>query len=230
MPETQQIRWPDRWYYDQNYIRCIVPNCGLVSDNEGLENQWVEIREHCMHASGPEHQLLEIMLRQTKCAIDECNFTANQGTRSYKLRVLFRHEKTAHGTTAMSNICSFVRLAREGRISKGDAGGHWKPEPTCEEFAFYRMKEKVWALPAEEIGLLFQRSGFHHYSEHTDSNLGKILTQDPLTQPDDNPPFWWPVNAEHFLWFCHPHPTDPADHHWRIFWNDLRAKYADGRI
>ena len=223
------IRWPDSWYYDQDHVRCIVPSCGLVINSEGVENQWFRIHDHCMDAPGPEHELLNVMLYQTKCASDECNFTLNHGSHSYRLRALFRHEKTAHGTTAMSNICSFVRLAREGRINVG-AGGHWEQAPTCEEFAFYRMMEKVWALTAEEIGLLFQRGGFHHSSEHTDSNLGKILTHDPLSQPDDDPPFWWPVNAEHFLWFCRPNPTHPADHHWRILWNDLRAKYADGRI
>ena len=230
MPGIPPIRWPDSWYYDQDHVRCIVPDCGVVTDNASVELQWNQIHDHCMDAPGPEHRLLEIMLRQIFCAIDGCKINVSAGHPSYRTRGLFHHEKTVHGTIAMSNICSFVRLAREGRIRIGTGHGHSVHEPKCEEIAFYRMKEKVWALPAGELGLLFQRGGFHHSSEHTDSNLGKILTHDPLSQPDDDPPFWWPVNAEHFLWFCRPHPTHPADHHWRILWNDLRAKYADGRI
>ena len=230
MPAQELIPWPDHWYHNLGHIRCIVSCCGFITDTNSVPIQWYQIHNHSMDAPGPEHKLLEIMLRQKKCAIAECNLLPFNNDPSLKIRTLFHHEMTSHGTTAMSNICSFVRLAREGRIRIGGGGGHLVPEPTCEVFAFYRMKERVWALPAAEIGLLFQRSGFHHSSEHTDKNLEKILTQDPLTQPGDNPPFWWPVNAEHFLWFCRPHPTDPADHSWRLLWNDPRAKYADGRI
>ena len=222
------IRWPNNWYYDQDSIRCIVPHCGFVSDSPSVENQWTQIHEHCKYTPGAEHGLLEIMLRQTLCAIDDCKHPSfKHDTPSYTVRKLFRHEKTAHGSAEMSNINSFVRLAREGRIRANLGGSATAPTANCEIFAFNRMMDKVQALPPPHLYLLFQKSGYQP-DQHTYENLREILTHDPLKQPGDNPPYWWPVSVEHFLLFCRPLASDPVD--WHTLWTDLREKYADGRI
>ena len=200
-----------------------------------MERQWSDIVDHCTDSPGAEHKLLDIMFRQIICAIDDCRhhvISHSKQRRGYRIRTLFRHEKVAHGTTNMSEICSFVRLSREGRIRQGFKNGS-VPHPNCERFAFERMLEKVQALPAAELGLLFEKGGFPP-GEHTPENLGRILTHDHLAQEGDDPPYWWPVPAENFLWFCRPQDPLPTethrDHYWRFFWEDLRAMYADGRI
>ena len=226
--------WPDHWYHHAFYIRCIVPHCPFFTASDEVEPQWTEMFEHCSATSGPEHDLLQIMLQQSTCAIDDCNprFIVS-GSRSYRTRMLCRHEKDVHGSAEMSNICSFVRLAREGRIRRGRRGAVMEQEPNCERLAFFRMMEEVQALPAAELELLFRKSGFHP-GQYTPNNLRWILTHDPLAQPDENPPYWWPVRAEDFLSFCRPHPPHPndqqSDYHWRVLWRDLRAMYARGRI
>ncbi len=222
---ASNIRWPDEWYYDQDYIRCIVPHCGFITDNPTMEWQWSQIHDHCKETPGAEHGLLRIMLRQTSCAIGDCKHPSfKYHPPSSTVRMLFKHEETAHGSAEMSSISSFVRLARESRIRVGTGA---KPEKNCEKLAFDRMMTKVRALPAAHLSLLFQMSGCQPH-QHTYEDLRKILTHDPMKQPGDNPPYWWPVSGEHFLLFCHPLPSDPVN--WHTLWTDLREKYADGRI
>lgn len=234
MPAVPTVFWPDHWYDGPNRVRCIVPYCGFKTANPTTV-QWEDLLQHCTDTEGIEHALLGILLEQRRCAIDDCGYSCT-GVPSYMLRMVFEHEKDVHRTAAMSGICSFVVLAREGRIRFGRRGGgaggstSVEPEPDCERLAFLRMMEKVQALPAEALDLLFRKSGFDQPHQQTPANLGKILTHDHLAQPGDDPPFWWPVRAEHFLWFCRPDPTLPADEYWRNLWSDLRAKYADGRI
>ena len=225
------ISWPDHWYYDQNRIRCIVPACGFVTRSQFMDQQWTEIHDHCLTTIGAEHDLFRIMLNQTICA--NCGGSPYPCIKSGKVRRLFGHEKVAHGSAEMSSICSFVRLAREGRIRKGrpnTGGGGSDPEPDCERVAFFRMMDKVWALPSADLLMLFQRNGCRHANTQTSENLGRILTHDPLAQEGDDPPFWWPVKAESFLSQCCPNFSNPADNDWIRLWTDLRERYADGRI
>ena len=233
MPTGVRARWPEDWYYDQSCIRCIVPNCGFLSNTQDVELQWTQVHDHCLNRSDPEHSLLEIMLRQRLCVVEDCHKIGLwDPSPGLSIRRLFGHERNEHNSTTMSDLCSFVRLAREGRIRFGRAGGGkvTDPEPNCERLAFLRMMEKVQALPAAALDLLFRKSGSHHPDKQTPENLGRILTNDPLAQPGDDPPFWWPVRADHFLEFCRPHTTPPADADWRVIWSNLRAMYADGRI
>lgn len=226
MPPT--FPWPELWLHNEDHIRCIIPSCGFVTSTDSLNLQWIQMRDHCNNISGAEHGLLEIMLRQSICA--KCPFNIHGGEVSHKIRKLYTHEKNVHGSSEMFNLCSFVRLAREGRIRKGQAGGGQSlPEPECERLACIRMVEKVWALPHTTIGLLFQKSGYAP-NQMNSENLAKILTKDISAQSGESPPYWWPVRAEAFLDCCAPHPTDPADDVWRTIWTELRAKYADGRI
>ena len=229
----QQIRWPDHWYHDQNRIRCIVPACGFVASSHLVEQQYKEICDHCLTTIGAEHDLLNIMLNQTLCAINKCTSPSfAHRSKSHAIRSLFKHEKDAHGSAEMSSICFFVRLAREGRVRKGTKLGSApaEPEPNCERVAYYRMMEKVWALPSTDLLMLFRRNGCHHPDTQTSENLGKILTHDPLAREGENPPFWWPVKAESFLSHCRPNFSNPADSDWIRLWRNLREKYADGRI
>ena len=230
MPRPLSIRWPDHWYHDEHRIRCIVPFCGFVATAPHLEQQWKEMHDHCLTTIGAEHDLFHIMLNQTKCAINDCaRLCFTQNRKSYANRDLFNHEKDAHGSVEMSSICSFVRLAREGRVRQGKVG-HTEPEPNCERVAYYRMMDKIWALPSADLLMLFQRNGYHHPDEQTSENLRKILTHDPLAKDGEDPPFWWPVKAESFLSQCRPDPFNPADGDWTRLWTDLRERYADGRI
>ena len=129
----------------------------------------------------------------------------------------------------MFNIDSFVVLARQQRILFNNGGNSMIPELNCVRLAFVRMVEKVQALPAAELGLLFHKSGFHA-GECTPTNLGRLLTHDPSAPPFDGAPYWLPVRPDRFLWFCRPHENHPADSTWRMVWRNLRERYADGRI
>ena len=220
-------RYPDHWYHDQIHIHCIVPQCGFITLSKAFAEQWHEICDHCIDTQCAEHKLLEKMLWQSCCAIDDCSTPAFDGSLDQKIRFLFAHEKSTHGSTDMSNICSYVRLAREGRICSG-VGRH--PTPGCEEVAFHRMLGKVTALPAATLDLLFEKSGYHNPEQKNLENLKKILTDDPLAKPGEHPPYWWPIRAEHFLWRSRTHPFDPPDPHWDSIWTRLREEYADGRI
>lgn len=225
MPHPRLHRWPDHWYHDQDHIRCIVPNCGFVTPSPTVLLQWTQIHDHCIGTQGAEHEILKKMLQQTRCAIDNCDLPPLPQSVDRRIRALFAHENAAHGSADMSNICSFVRLAREGRLSSRSM-----PDQDCEVLAFQRMLAKVLALPDATKDLLFQKSGFHQPDQQTPETMGKILTADYLAQPGDEPPYWWPIRAEHFLWQCRPQSNNPADHHWRILWTRLREEYADGRI
>ena len=221
------IFYPDHWYHDQRRIHCIVPQCGFITCSEHFGAQWTEMHDHCIRTQCTEHKILKKILCQSCCAIDNCAVRAFGGAQDQRLKNLFAHEKSVHGSTDMSDICSFVRLAREGRI----CGGHpRRPQPDCEELAFDRMLDKVLALPGATVDLLFEKSGFYPPNERTRQTMGKILTDDHLAQPGEHPPFWWPIRAEHFLWRSRPHPLDPPDPHWNMIWTHLREEYANGRI
>ena len=88
---------------------------------------------------------------------------------------------------------------------------------------------RVRALPAAELGLLFERSGFRA-DEHSLGNLARILTYDPSVRRRDDDPYWKPLRPDRFLAFCRPDGDDPADSNWRRVWRNLRESYADGRI
>ena len=227
MSQQPSTLWPSHWYRDEHRIHCIVPDCSFVTSSWHARQQWKEMNDHCSTTIGAEHALFHIMLNQTMCAINNCtHLPFSHGGESFGHRALFKHERDAHGSAEMSSICSFVRLAREGRIRKGQGN-----EPNCERLTYYRMMEKIWALPsAGDIIMLFQRNGYHDTDEQTSENLRKILTHDPLANDGDDPPFWWPVKAESFLSQCCPDFSNPADREWARVWTDLRERYADGRI
>ena len=219
--------WPDHWYFDQDHIRCIVPHCGFVTPSDGLLKQWTQIDDHCKDVPDADHKILERMLRQSICAIDDCGHHSNDQTVTSRIRPLFAHETSVHGSEDMSHLFSFVRLAREGRICSGPVG---VVEKNCERLTFERMLEKVIALPDAMKNMLFERSGYRNPMQKTRKNMGKILTADPLAQEWEEPPYWWPVRADYFLKLIRPNPSNPADHEWAIVWRSLREAYAEGRI
>ena len=190
--------------------------------------------DHCMHTAGTEHRILAKMLKQGLCAVDDCNRPSFKiGTSvDHATRALFSHEKTAHGSTKMSEICSFVTLAREGRVRGGSSGARQNEE--IEILAFQRLLDKVVAMPIRTLELLFQKNDLHHPNIYPraqfNQHLVRILRADFLDRPEDNAPVWWPVRAEHFLWLCRPIPNKAADNEWRPVWNSLRDDYAQGRI
>ena len=227
MPKAAALPWPTHWYLDHYGIRCVVPHCGFTTNTYNLREQWAQLHAHCTHTDGAEHALLKIMVQQSKCAL--CDEPAFYGQRSSAMRALYDHEINAHGSARMFNIDSFVVLARESRILFSSSAGHLAPEPDGVRLAYVRMVEKVQALPAAELGLLFQKSGFRA-GECTPTNLGRLLTYDPSAPPHEDGPYWWPVRPDRFLMFCRPHGSDPADSTWRRVWRGLRERYADGRI
>ena len=227
---TQWIRWPEHWYHDEQHIGCIVPDCGFFTRSEKNTEQLRELQEHCFETLGAEHGLVQKMLRQSLCAIGDCRYINSHSARLAGVRYLFAHEKSGHSSEEMSHIYSFVRLAREGRIRIGGAGGVRQVLPDCEKLAFRRMMDKIKGLPDATIKLLYQRSGLHKPEEQTDEKMGKILTYDHLAKPGDDPPYWWPIRAEHFLWSIRPDSSNPADDEWNVIWTHLREEYADGCI
>ena len=235
MPQGQSTPWPDHWYHDQNHIHCIVPNCGFVVRTPFVSHHWAELLDHCMNTAGTEHRILTKMLKQGLCAVDDCNHpTFKMGCApNHVSRALFAHELAAHGSTKMSDICSFVTLAREGRIRGGSSGARHVNEE-IEKLAFQRMLEKVSAMPIRTLELLFQKNDLHHPNIYPRAQFNQhlvcILTADFLAQPGENSPIWWPVAAEYFLWLCRPIPNKAADNEWRPVWNSLRDAYAQGRI
>ncbi len=225
---AHEVLFPDHWYHNQTlHVRCIVPQCDFITPSESVVTQWPQMHDHCTYTPGPEHKLLDKILGQTICAIDDCDHPAFTGNNHLSLREVFRHEKYEHGSTRMSTISSFVMLSREGRIRSGLGR---QPVPDCEKLAFHRMLEKVRALPAEILDLLFEKSGFHSPDQKSLENLTKILTYDPRWEPDDDPPYWWPIRAEHFLWLSRQRDNDPPDPNWVRLWTRLREAYANGRI
>ena len=233
---NESIPWPDHWYHDRDHIHCIVPSCGFVVPTTVVTYQWQELLDHCVHTEGTEHGILTKMLKQGKCCVDDCDHPSfNNGghnvSHGVSTRALFSHELADHGSTKMSNICSFVTLAREGRVRGGP--NHYQIEEV-EKLAFERMLEKVEAMPWRTIELLFQKHRLHHPSLYPRTmflgHLKWILTTDVLEKDGDDPPEWWPIRAEHFLWLCRPNPNNPADDEWRPVWRRLRDDYAEGRI
>lgn len=222
------LPWPAHWYDGPHRIRCIVENCGFATDTQALPEQWAQLHNHCARRSGPEHALVEIMLRQTNCALC-ANGRVESGPRDVTFRRLFQHENNDHGSARMFHIPSFVLLARDFSIRFGVGGGHMATEPNCARLAFDRMIEKVsWTIPFAALDLLFQRSGF--YAGPNSEGLRRILSFDPWTQFNPNAPDWLPVPAYRFLLFCRPHDNHPADDNWRWVWWNLRKYYANGDI
>ena len=219
--------WPAHWYDDHRHIRCIVPHCEFVTKVHNLSGQWTKLYDHCTDTGGAEHDLLKIILRQSKCALCDDSPTFS-GPKHWVPRALYDHEQYAHGSATMFSIDSFVVLARGGHISFGN-GGHAALQRTYQSLAFDRMMDKVLALPAAELSLLFQRSGYGA-DEQLLSNLRRILSYDPLAQRRHDDPCWLPLKPDRFLDFCRPRGDDPADSSWRRVWRSLREEYADGRI
>lgn len=221
------IPWPPNWYRARYDIHCIVPHCDFVTDANRMSEQWSQLYGHCTCMSDAEHGLLKLMLRQSKCAW--CDHPPFCGGKDYIIRALCEHEETVHGTVAMFHIDSFVALVRENRVLFG-AGGHLKPNPNCERLVFERMMDKVGALPAADLRLLFETCGFDDDEGHNSDHLAKILTADRLKRKEDKEPYWKPLQPDRFLAFCCPNGGDPPDGAWRRVWRSLRDKYADGRI
>ena len=219
-------RWPDHWYFGQNQIRCIVPRCGFVTPSVWLQEQWAQIDHHCKNVPDPDHRIMERLLRQSVCAIDDCGDRPSNQNPTLRLRQLFAHERSHHGSEDMSHLFSFVRLAREGRICTSSG----IVERSCERLTFERMLEKVMGFSDATKNMLFERSGYHNFNRKTRENMGKILTADPLAQEWEKPPYWWPVRADYFLKLIRPNPSNPADHEWAVVWRRLRESYAEGRI
>ena len=113
MPNPAPLPWPADWYLGHHDIRCIVPHCTFVTDANNLPVQWTQLDDHCKDTGGSEHALLEIMLRQSKCAL--CNNPLYYGPKNQTVRALYNHERNAHGSAEMFNIGSFVVLARDRR-------------------------------------------------------------------------------------------------------------------
>ena len=226
------IYWPENWAPDIFRACCIVPGCPFVVFEANLSEQWTRIHEHCLDTRGPEHDLLDIMLVQRRCAIVGCNYGSGTGSKSYMVRALFRHERSAHNSQTMSDFCSFVVLARQGLIRALVPERGWVIEPNCRRLAYDRMLDKMGHLLCPTNQMLFQKSGYSNPDLHTRENLGKILTQSPLTEttPDEDVPYWMPVPAHSFLSHCRPDETDPEFDLWLMIWCELREKYADGRI
>lgn len=223
MPNTPPLPWPEHFYIDHHHVRCIVPGCAFATYEESIIKQWTRLHDHCENTPGAEHALLEIMLRQRKCAL--CGYGPfSSFTPSGATRALYRHEITRHGSAEMFKISSFVTLAREGRPLFSIGGGHMALEPNCRRLAFARMMEKIQDLDDAEINLLFQRGGYTA-DERTAGNLREILSRDAVAPP--NAHYWYPVRPEDFLMSCRPHA---ADNVWRRLWTDLRDKYTHGRI
>ena len=231
MPIGTPFPWPDHWISDgTELVRCIVPNCSFITSAIAKTVQWKEIDDHCLDTRGSEHDLLRCMLRQKLCAYSGCPHYSNiSGDTGYKLRRLFYHEITVHGSATMSEICSFVRLAREGRIVWDLFGGLTQLGPRWGKPVLERMLDKVMAQPWW-TELLFQKNPFNRPDEHTREKLGAILTFDLSTEPGDDPPYWRPTPAEFFLGQCCPDPLDREDDLWAIVWNELRTLYAQGEI
>ena len=230
-PRSAPILWPNHWYQDDNHIRCIVADCEFTIDtktNGTLEKQWDQLDAHSKGTAGPEHNLLQVLLRQTKCAIDECDEPPALGCQHFKIRVLLNHEITVHGSTTMSEIFSFVTLVRERRIRC--RGSYKELVLDCGKHIFDRMMEKVRALPEDEYNLLVEKGGRTLGPSDDRDLLEQILAFNPLKKPGEHYEDWWPVAAEDFLWFCHPLDTDPANDPWRVLWKKLRKKYAEGHI
>ena len=191
-----------------------------------MPEQWNQLHSHCERTAGPDHALLKIMLRQSKCAL--CDYPTFYGGRDWITRALYEHEERAHNSAAMFHIDSFVVLARERRILSGN-GGHMALEPTCRRVAFDRMMAKVQLLPNAALRLLYKRSGFDD-DEYSVGNLAWILTHDPLAPLRGDDPYWKPLPPDRFLAFCRPHHDEPAGSSWRRVWRSLRDEYADGHI
>ena len=236
MKLSEHHRWPVHWYYDKTRIRCIVPACGFVTSSLWERQQYTEINNHCLtemdkqyFTTRAEHHLLHFILDQRMCAINNCRRHFIDNPQNVGIRKLFKHEWETHRSAEMSNICSFVRLAREGRLLRHLGPALVELDPNCVEVAYYRMMFKIWALPTADLFMLFERNGCHQHSQQNSENLGRILTYDPWAEEGGSRPFWWPVKPEYFLSHCCPNSFNPADS-WARLWMDLREKYADGRI
>ena len=233
MPQPAPIPWPDHWYQDDTHIRCVVPDCEFTIDTKlhtKWEHQWRGFWRHSEGTPGAEHILLQSLLRQSICADYGCREPRFRGSPSFQLRRLFNHEETAHGSHTMSEISSFVALAREGRILRGSGGGSNKrvPIPDCGTHIFDRMMKKVRALPEDDLHLLVTKATKELPVGDFRDILAQIVTVDPSKKASE--PYWRPLAAEDFLMFCRPLDTDPADEPWRVLWTDLRKKYAEGHI
>ena len=158
-------------------------NCGFTTLLKSVGDQWHELDEHCKSMPRNEHAVLRMMLQQSYCAQDNCNQLVVSGNASRKARAFFAHERLAHGTLHTCDICSFVRLAREGHVVSGI---HRKAMPECEKIASFRMLEKIQALPQTTVSIIFEKNGCPNPNNQTFQ--GKITTDDPLQQLRDKPP------------------------------------------
>lgn len=218
MPFRPTIPWPDHWYYNQSSIKCLVDGCEFTTQPNGPVKQFEAMKKHCADAPGVEHAIFSNMLGQRRCAL--CSYQASQGqSSSNKLRHLFAHEKTFHGSDFMSRVCKYIVLARKGRIN-GRLG------QDSQKIAFYRMVEKLQGFEQPVTRLLCQKGGL----PHSLLNLQHILSTD-LSRPDgDHTPVWWPVPADHFLWSLRHDDNNPADYQWGRVWRRLRQMYSNGYL
>lgn len=225
MSNRAQFPWPDHWYADQHRhnLLCIVPDCDFSTDLTHVGDQWEQLHYHSRASPGSEHALLEIMLRQCRCA--HCDWPATKGQQHYRLRVLYDHEKNHHESAQMFHTDSFVVLARQRRILLSNGFAPMRRDQYCESFILSRMIDNAQDLPPADLDLIYQKGGFTA-GEHTIANLRGILTRDPLADPGDDSP----LLPNRFLSFCRPHDTDPADAEWRRVWQNIVDMYTDGRI
>ena len=209
--------WPRHFYNAEGKIPCQAQGCDRVFNDDRRGDQ--QRISHVTGTRGAEHQIIVCMDRQIGCV--HCDYRVVFRER----RQLFNHEESAHGTTSMSTLTSFIGLARRGDIV-GDLG------TLAAKPIFDRMIRNIYNQFPSAPRLLYFRVHRQVVDEVEEDDLIKILAPHWMGPDDATLPGSTLVHPKDFLWHLRPDWLQPTweEQWWSKVWSILREMYRKGLI
>ena len=209
--------WPRHWYNAEGKIPCQARGCDRIFNDDRRGDQ--QRISHVTGTRNAEHQIILCMDRQIGCV--HCDYRVVFRER----RQLFNHEETAHGTSSMSTLMSFINLARRGSIV-GDLG------TLAAQPIFDRMVRNLYNRFPSAPRLLYYRVHHRETDEVDEHDLIRILAPH-WTGPDDATlPGTTLVHPNDFLRHLQPNWLQSTweERWWSKVWKILREMYRRGVI
>ncbi|KAL2041911.1 hypothetical protein N7G274_005098 [Stereocaulon virgatum] len=209
--------WPSSWYDSKGNIPCPARGCCKVFTSPQSMSwrvtHWES--EANLHETNTDHHILLLQ----NC-LETCPYCGWASSTREKVKDLFDHELSHHGTQNTTHIDGFVTLVRQRRLG---ALGDRAAEPV-----FQRLMQQLAMSPC--FGNILDFCPLT-YDERFQMSPEIQIVMRGSVRPY-GAPVNYPVRPENFLLLLEPDPDNPVhkELRWQETWDYLRAEYASGRI
>ena len=211
--------YPNDWYNVNGNIPCPARDCYMVFDSSNIHNlasHWNDPKNPAMSIlTKVEHSILFNMLNQGSCPL--CGMATAGG------KYLYSHEKERHKTSFLSNLEGFICLVR-----------HVSPLKGHQEWAHQAIFQRLGLNIRDDAALRrdLERRASHEPGYQPGTGIAVILSPPGNRPGGPTAPKNTPIPADDFLKHLAPTAAYLAqgDPSWAYTWQDLRIRYASGKI